>query len=173
MEGKKKKSLQQIMRSLHRDIGFLMIGMTLIYAISGIILVYRDTGLLKSEKTITRQLPPNLEEQQLGMMLHLFDFKVEKTEGDLVYFGNGTYNKTTGEAIYQSVSLPDFMNKLNGLHKASSQSKTHWFTTVFGVLMLFLAVSSLWMFKAKTKHFKRGVVISALGLLVAVVMLVM
>ncbi|WP_297098789.1 PepSY-associated TM helix domain-containing protein [uncultured Draconibacterium sp.] len=173
MEVKKKKSVQHWMRSLHRDIGYLMIGMTLIYAISGIILVYRDTGFLKSEKTITRQLPPNLEEQQLGMMLHLFDFKVEKTEGDLVYFGNGTYNKATGEAIYQAVGLPEFMNKLNGLHKASSQTKTHWFTTVFGVLMLFLALSSLWMFKARSKHFKRGMVFSALGLALAVVMLVM
>ena len=88
MEGKKKKTLQQIMRSLHRDIGFLMIGMTLIYAISGIILVYRDTNFLKSEQVMTRQLPPNLEEQQLGMMFHLFNFKVEQTEGELVYFGN-------------------------------------------------------------------------------------
>lgn len=173
MEGKKKKTLQKIIRSLHRDIGFLMIGMTLIYAISGIVLVYRDTDFLKSEKTITRQLEPNLENEQIGMMLHLRFFKVEKTEGDIVYFGNGTYNKSTGEAVYSSVSLPNFLNKINGLHKASSQSKTHWFTTIFGVLMLFLAFSSFWMFKAKTKHFKRGMVISSLGLVVAVVMLVL
>ncbi|WP_336624376.1 PepSY-associated TM helix domain-containing protein [Draconibacterium sp. IB214405] len=173
MEGKKKKTVPQIMRSLHRDIGFLMIGMTLIYAVSGIILVYRDTDFLKSEKTITRQLEPNLEPEQLGMQLHQRFFKVEKTEGEIVYFGNGTYNKTTGEAVYSSVSLPSFLNKINGLHKASSQSKTHWFTTIFGVLMLFLAVSSFWMFKAKTKNFKRGMVISVLGLLIAVVMLVL
>ncbi|WP_321348892.1 PepSY-associated TM helix domain-containing protein [uncultured Draconibacterium sp.] len=173
MEGKRKKSVQHWMRSLHRDIGYLMIGMTLIYAISGIVLVYRDTEFLKSEKTVTRQLEPNLAPEQIGMMLHLRFFKVEKTEGDLVYFGNGTYNKATGETIYQSVSLPEFLNKINGLHKASSQSKTHWFTTVFGLLMLFLALSSLWMFKARSKHFKRGMVFSVLGLALAVVMLIL
>ncbi len=173
MEEKKKKTFRQLMRSLHRDIGFLMIGITLIYALSGIVLVYRDTNFLKRERQIEKQLDPNLETDQLGQALRMRMFKVEKTEGDIVYFGNGTYNKSTGLAKYSVTSLPAFLNKINGLHKTTSRGKTHWFTTVFGVLLIFLAISSFWMFKAGSKSFKRGLLFSAIGLLAAVIMLLL
>lgn len=35
-------------RSLHRDIGFFLIGLTLIYVFSGILMIYRDTGFLQT-----------------------------------------------------------------------------------------------------------------------------
>ena len=35
-------------RSLHRDIGFFLVGLTLVYVLSGILLIYRDTGFLQS-----------------------------------------------------------------------------------------------------------------------------
>jgi len=173
MEGKKKKTIQQLMRSLHRDIGFLMIGITLIYGISGVVLIYRDTNFLKSEKQVERQLDQNLSADQLGQVLRIRGFKVEKNDGDIIYFGNGTYNKTTGLAKYTETSLPAFLNKFISLHKVTSKSKTHLFTTVFGVLLIFMAISSFWMFKTKSKAFKRGMVFSAIGLVAAVVMLML
>lgn len=171
MEGKKKRNLQQLMRSLHRDVGFLVIGMTLIYAVSGILLLYRDTNLMKFEKQIERQLEPNLEDDQIGGALRMRFFEIEKVDGDLVYFNNGTYNRSTGAAQYIQIGLPDFLNKINGLHKSSSRSVSHWFAAIFAVLLLFLALSSFWMFTAKSKNFKRGIVFSVIGLLMAVVML--
>lgn len=35
-------------RSLHRDIGFFLVGLTLVYVLSGILLIYRDTGFLQT-----------------------------------------------------------------------------------------------------------------------------
>lgn len=35
-------------RSLHRDIGFFLVGLTLVYVFSGILLIYRDTGFLQT-----------------------------------------------------------------------------------------------------------------------------
>ena len=43
MEEQEKKSINHFVRSLHRDIGFFVIGLTIIYSISGIVLTYRDT----------------------------------------------------------------------------------------------------------------------------------
>ncbi len=37
--------LSHIMRNLHRDIGYLVLGITLIYCISGTILLFRDKGV--------------------------------------------------------------------------------------------------------------------------------
>lgn len=35
-------------RGLHRDIGFFLVGLTLIYVFSGILMIYRDTGFLQT-----------------------------------------------------------------------------------------------------------------------------
>ncbi|MFV0437444.1 MAG: hypothetical protein ACK5PS_08650 [Desulfopila sp.] len=58
--------LQKWMRIAHRDIGFFVIGLTVIYCISGIMLTFRDTGFLKSETTIERNIGPGLQDYQLG-----------------------------------------------------------------------------------------------------------
>lgn len=172
METKEKKSIQYYMRSLHRDIGFFAIGLTLIFAVSGTMLIYRDTTFLKSEKQIEKQLEPNIKESDLGAALRMRAFEVKKVEGDVLFFKNGTYNKATGVAIYTEQKLPSFLEKLNELHKTSTRNATHWFTTIYGVILFFLAISSLWMFKKSNKQFKRGLVLAGGGFLLAIVILI-
>jgi len=41
---KGKKSINYYMRVLHRDIGFFIAGLLIIYALSGIVMIYRDTS---------------------------------------------------------------------------------------------------------------------------------
>lgn len=160
------------MRTLHCYIGYFLIGFTIIYAISGIVLIYRDTDYFKSEEHIETQLKPNLDESQLGRALHMRRFRVDKTEGKLVYFANGTYNIETGKASYSVKKLPYIIDKFNSLHKKASRNNVaHIFSTIFGVLLLFLAVSSFWMFKPKTKIFKKGMLFTAAGLTVALALL--
>jgi hypothetical protein len=171
MEQNEKKSLNHYMRSLHRDIGFFVIGLTIIFSISGIVLVYRDSDFLKFTRNIERKLEPNIEASELGQILHLRDLKVQKTEGDIVYFENGTYNKTTGIAAYKSKELPAFLNRFSSFHKSASHDPMHLFVTLYGILLLFLALSSFWMFKTKSKYFKRGIYFSGAGLLVAIMVL--
>jgi len=168
---KLKKPVNYYMRAIHRDIGYFVIGLTIIYGISGIMLIYRDTGFLKQEKTIERRLPADIEEQKLGMILHLKDYRVLKTEGDVVYFQNGTYNKATGIASYSGESLPPVLEKFNGLHKSSSQNIVHWFSLIYGVLLLFLAISSFWMYRSGTKMFRRGIIIAGTGFAGSIILL--
>ena len=159
------------MRTLHRYVGYFVLGFTLIYSISGIMLVYRDTDFLKQETVVARKLPVNLDQAALGSELHMRGFKVLKTDGDLVYFANGTYNKATGTASYTVKALPTILSKMNSVHKSASQNPSHLFATIFGILLLFLAVSSLWMFKPKAKSFKRGMVVTGLGVVIAIALL--
>lgn len=172
MEQKGKKSLNHYMRSLHRDVGFFIIGLTIIYSVSGIVLIYRDTNFLKHEAVVEKKLSPNMEVPELGSMLHIRDLKVSKSEGGILYFQNGNYNKVTGVATYSSNELPSFLNKFNSLHKSSSKSSIHLFTTIFGVLLLFLAISSFWMFKANSKLFRRGMILASAGIVVSIILLV-
>lgn len=172
MELKKRKSVGYYMRSLHRDIGFFLIGITIIYCISGIVLVYRDTNLLKHEAITERVIKPNMEGPELGMMLHIWDFKIIKSEGDIIYFQSGNYNKATGAVIYKEKVLPSFLGSFTKLHKTSSQSAIHWIPIIFGILLSFLAISSFWMFKVKTKPFRRGMYITVAGFIVAFIVLI-
>ncbi|PSK83246.1 hypothetical protein [Prolixibacter denitrificans] len=167
----KKRSIHYYMRMLHRYVGYFVLGFTLIYSISGIILVYRDTDFLKRETTVERKLPVNLDEAALGSELHMRGFKIIKTEGDLHYFANGTYNKATGVANYKIKALPTILSKMNSVHKSVSQNPSHLFTTIFGILLLFLAVSSLWMFKPKAKIFKKGMIVAGSGVVIAIALL--
>lgn len=168
---KGKKSIHHYMRALHRDIGFLMIGLTLIYAISGFILIFRDKDFLKVTQHTEKQLSPNLEEDDLADALRLRDFNVTKTEGGIIYFNQGTYNQTTGTASYNEKVYPVVFQKFNRLHMAPSKNVVHWFTAIYAILLIFLAISSFWMYKFHTRLFRRGILFTIIGLALSVVLL--
>lgn len=165
------KSAQQIMRSLHRDIGFFCLGFVILYALSGTLLIYRDTDFLKQEKQVVKNLKPNLAAEELGKELRMKEFKVTKTEGDVLFFKTGTYNSSTGVADYTVKELPKALSKLTELHKSPSGKPTHWATLLFGTLLLFLGISSMWMFKPKSSLFRRGLYLSAAGILVTIILI--
>lgn len=171
MELKKSKSIQQIIRSLHRDIGFFIIGLTVVFTLSGIVLVFRDTDLLKKESTEQRELKPGVEPAQLGEMLRIRDFKLIKEEGDVIYFQGGTYNKTTGKAEITMKKLIFPLSKFTDLHKTITKKFTHYFTVTFAVLLCFMAISSFWMFKPNNKNFKRGVILAVAGAITVILLL--
>lgn len=159
------------MRTLHRDIGFLLIGMVVVYALSGILLIYRDTDFLKKETHITKKVAPNMNANELGQALHIKRLKADHTEGDIMYFKNGTYNTSSGEAQYTQKELPAVFNKLISLHKSNSGDAAHWFAMLFGFCLLFLAISSFWMFKKGTKRFKRGLYFALTGIACTILIL--
>lgn len=160
------------MRVLHRDIGFFIVGLIVIYSISGIVLTFRDTNFLKTERLVEQQLEPNLESSELGETLRMRGFRVESENAEMIDFGTGTYNKETGLASYSVYELPAILEKFNDLHKTMSSSAASPFTTILGFLLLFMAVSSLWMFKTASPHFKRGMVLTVAGILASVALLI-
>jgi len=171
METKEKKSINQIMRVLHRNIGFFFLGFVIIYALSGITLIYRDSDFLKIEKTVKVMLPADTKPADLGPALKIREFKVLKSEGDIISFNGGSFNTSTGEAVYTVKELAFPFNKLTNLHKTPSKNPFHWFTLIFGIVMFFMAVSSFWMFKTNSQAFRRGFYTIIGGILAAVVLL--
>jgi len=167
----KTTSIYRWMRILHRDIGFFVIGLTVIYGVSGIMLTYRDTGFLKSEQQVEKQLEPGLQSGQLLRALHLKDVKIIGENDNTVQFSAGSYDKQSGEASYVSNELPWLLRTFNNLHFVSSQDSRHWFTTLYAFLLLFLAVSSFWMYKPGSRYFKRELVIALSGFAVSIIML--
>ncbi|MGL4854964.1 MAG: hypothetical protein ACRC37_06895 [Lentisphaeria bacterium] len=165
-----RKPFHYYMRVLHRDIGFFTIGLMLIYALSGIVLVYRDTNFLKQDKKIERQLDKNLSGEKVGSELRLRMFRVLEENEQIVKFKEGSYNKSTGEANY---TVREFMfpfNKWASLHKVPSAQTKSIISVIAGILLSFLALSSFWMYNVKSKLFKRNIFISIAGFIVAIIL---
>lgn len=166
------KSALMVMRTLHRNIGFLVMGMTIIFALSGVTMVFRNAGFLQTEKTEVKQLPQGMQGSAVVDMLHQKDMKVVNETATTVTFNNGTYDKTTGNASYKSKTAIFPMNKFMSLHKSRGQNLVGWLVSVYGLCLLFLAISSLWMFKPATKQFKKGMVLCSAGVIITIVLLI-
>ena len=159
------------MRIIHRYLGFFLIGIMIVYALSGIVLIFRDTDFLKKEVEIERTLKPNLQAEQLGKELRKKRFKVTKEEGGILFYNNGQYNQSTGVAKYTNTELPYVLNKMTKLHKSSSKEPLYWLNIFFGLALLFFAISSFWMFLPKTKIFKKGLYFTFFGIILTFVLL--
>ncbi|WP_418264449.1 hypothetical protein [Flavobacterium faecale] len=167
----KKKKTSNLMRIIHRYLGFFLAGIMAVYAISGIILIFRETSFLKQEKKIVKTIAPNLSGEDLGKELHIRKFKVEREEADVVFFKEGTYNKKTGAADYTTKSQPLLIEKMNHLHKAKAGEPLYFLNIFFGTSLLFFVISTFWMFLPKTTIFKKGMYFTAAGVLLTIVML--
>ncbi|SDR77484.1 hypothetical protein SAMN05192545_0102 [Maribacter dokdonensis] len=160
------------MRIIHRYLGFFLAGIMAMYSISGIIMIFRQTDFLKSEKIIKQQLQPNLKAGKLSGALRVKGgIKPEKTEGDVVYFKQGQYNKATGMATIKKMELPFILDKMEHLHKATTNSPVYFLNIFFGLSLLFFVISSFWMFLPKTSVFKKGLYFSLAGMVLTIILL--
>ncbi|MFM8911320.1 MAG: hypothetical protein ACKOE6_00175 [Flammeovirgaceae bacterium] len=161
----------QTMRVYHRYLGFFLAGIMAIYAVSGILMIFRNTDFLKKEKIKTSTLPVGTPLEEVGKTLRVRDFKVERTEGDLVYFQNGTYNTKTGEATIKVKELPTVLEKFTKMHKATNNSPLFFLNIFFGLSLLFFVISAFWMFLPSSDIFKKGLYFTLAGIVLTVIML--
>ena len=165
------KDTRTFMRITHRYLGYFLAGIMVVYAVSGVLLVYRDTDFLKKEKKYETTIGKNLSEKELGKELKIKNFEVQKTDGPVLKFKQGTYNAITGEAKYAKKELPFVLDKMTKLHKSQSKDTLSPLNTFFGIALFFFVISSFWMFNPKTKAFKRGMIFTVAGLVAAVILL--
>lgn len=165
------KDTRSFMRVTHRYLGYFLAGIMSVYAVSGVLLVYRDTDFLKKEKKYDKVIEKNLDEKALGKELKIKNLEVEKTEGGVLKFKQGTYDQATGQAKYSKKELPFILDKMTRLHKSQSKETLSPLNTFFGISLFFFVISSFWMFNPKTKAFKRGMIFTVTGLAVAIILL--
>jgi hypothetical protein len=151
-----KPNLNNTMRVYHRYLGFFLAGIMAMYAISGITLIFRETEFLKLEQQIEKTLPPDFKVEELGRVIRMRDFKIDKEENDILYFKNGTFNKKTRVVQFKTKELPFILDKMTHLHKASTNEPLFFLNIFFGLSLLFFVISSFWMFLPKSEIFKKG-----------------
>ena len=159
------------MRVVHRYLGFFLAGVMAVYALSGIVLVFRKTDFLKQEKRVETQLAANLPDQEIGKALRIRDFAAERTEGEMVYFKAGTYDRSTGLAVQTKKELPYILGKMTHLHKATTNDPLYFLNLFFGAGLLFFVISSFWMFRPSTDVFRKGMYWTVGGVVLTLILL--
>jgi hypothetical protein len=165
-----KSNLNTTMRVYHRYLGFFLAGIMAVYAISGIILIFRDTNFLKNIVKIEKKVEPNLKPEQLQPILRM-RVNVEKEENGIVFFKGGQYNAQTGELKAEKKELPFILDKMTHLHKASTKEPLFFLNIFFGLSLFFFVISSFWMFMPKTEIFKKGLYFTIGGIILTLILL--
>lgn len=164
------KKTSKTMRELHRYLGFFLAGIMAIYSISGLVLIFRKTDFLKHDIRYEKQLEKNIAAENLGKALEMKDL-APTVSGNVLRFENGEYNSQTGLAIYTKKELPEVLNKLTHLHKASTNDPLYWLNIFFGFSLLFFVISSFWMFIPGSKIFKKGLYFTLGGIILTLILL--
>lgn len=166
-----KKDRNYYFRIIHRYLGFYLAGIMAVYAISGITLIFRKGDTFKKNVVETVQLKPQLDTQTLASELKIKNLNFTKNVGEIYFFDQGQYNIKTGEARYTVKKIPVVLDKMQKLHKATTQSPVYWLNIFFGGSLLFFVISAFWMFLPSTTVFKKGVIFSVLGFIMTVIIL--
>jgi hypothetical protein len=159
------------MRVYHRYLGFFLAGIMAIYSVSGIILIFRNTDFLKNEKHKIEKLAPNLNEEAIGKAIKIKNIKIIKQQGDQLIFEQGKYNAKTGVADYKVKELPYLVSKMNNFHKANTTHPLFYLNIFFGCSLMFFVLSTFWMFAPGTQIFKKGILFTAAGVIITLVLL--
>lgn len=163
--------MQNKMRVYHRYLGFFLAGIMAVYALSGVLMIFRNTDFLKKDQIEERTLEVGTKVEELGSKLRIKNFNIEKEEGAIVYFNGGNYNTETGLATYTKKELPYLLKKMTDMHKATSDRPLFFLNIFFGFSLLFFVLSAFWMFLPKTNIFKKGLYFAVAGLLLALLVI--
>ena len=142
-----------------------------VYAVSGIVLIFRDTTFLKQDKSITKSVKPNATAEELGQLLGIRQLKVEKDSAGIFYFKEGTYDQKTGSAKYIVKELPLLLDRMTHLHKAKSSDPLFFLNIFFGASLFFFVISAFWMFMPGTPVFRKGMYFAAGGIILVLLLL--
>ncbi|MBX3155777.1 MAG: PepSY-associated TM helix domain-containing protein [Deltaproteobacteria bacterium] len=174
---KLKKRWRAWLRALHRDIGYVAIGFTVIYALSGIAMNHIDDwdpNFHASERTLTiAPVPDDATDEDAVKLVAT----AAGTDGDTptetlragdevrLTYGSGTQVTAIGDTVtVQQRSSRFFFRVANWLHATRGKEAWKYISDVYAVLLLYLAISGLFMIKGKLGLRWRGTLLVGLGL---------
>ncbi len=173
-----KQKFEKINRALHRDLGYLFIGLTLIYGLSGIAVILRHTGvnIIYTEEKSEQQFAPNFtkkqfenywkEQTELPKITRIRSFHTDTCDFR-VKGGKGIYIKRTGQMELTLFKQNPFFEFVNDIHYNRGRKFT-WLALVYAFMLVFFAISGAIIAKGKKGFMKRGIWFTLLGISVPV-----
>jgi hypothetical protein len=169
---------------LHRDLGYLAVGLTVIYGVSGIAVnhvadwnpSYKIENSRHQIDVSNVSLPPN--EKDINAILQSLDLdeKIESTfmidpNNIRIFLNNKTLdvNLSNGNVSLESIQKRAILQEFNALHLNHPKKLWTWMADIFSIVLIFLAVTGLFVLKGKKGMTGRGAWLTGIGVLIPLV----
>lgn len=179
-------NLSKLNRVTHRDIGYLIAGMTIIYALSGIALNHKndwnpnyifDTRTFKTEIEVKRE---SFNDEVAVAILKGIGLE---NEFKASYFPSGNYatifinggflriNANTGEGNIERISKRPLFFEINFLHYNPGKW-WKWFSDIFCIALIVITITGLFIVKGRNGITRRGAILTIIGIILPLLFLV-
>ncbi len=178
-------NLSKLNRVTHRDIGYLIAGLTIIYAISGIALNHKhdwnpnyiiDSRPVKTEIQISKD---SFSDETAKQLLESLDVEADYKAfhfprgNNVTIFVDGGFvqvNGLTGEGIVERISKRPLFYQLNFLHY-NPGVWWKYFSDIYCVALILVTVTGLFIIKGKNGITRRGAILTIIGILLPLLFL--
>lgn len=177
--------LSKLNRVTHRDIGYLIAGLTIIYAISGIALNHKnnwnpnyifDNRSFKTDIPITRESFNNDVAQNIiksissDLEYKTFHFPAGNKVTIFIDGGFIQIDALTGEGVIEKISKRPLFYQINFLHYNPGRW-WKYFSDIFCVALIIVTISGLFIIKGKNGITKRGAILTIIGIILPLIFL--
>ncbi|HUU99472.1 MAG TPA: PepSY-associated TM helix domain-containing protein [Bacteroidales bacterium] len=177
--------LSKLNRVTHRDIGYLIAGLTIIYAISGIALNHKhdwnpnyiidnrtfNTEINFTRETIDKEVVQNILKKVPGN--HEFKTYYFPSGNILTIFIEGglvRINTRTGDGVVERISRRPVFYQINFLHY-NPGVWWKYFSDIFCVALILVTVTGLFIVKGRNGITRRGAILTIIGILLPLLFL--
>jgi hypothetical protein len=174
-------------RIIHRDIGYIFFGMSIVYGLSGIALNHIqdwNPDYIIKTRTVSVSSPGRLAEASATELREL----LQGIDEDLVYkshyspqpgyvkiflrSGSLIINTGSGEGRMELLKKRPVFFEVNFLHYNKPKKLWTWFSDAFGLALILLAISGLFMIKGRKGITGRGAWLTAAGIIIPLLFLI-
>ena len=174
--------------ALHRDLGYLAAGLTLVYAVSGVAVNHRSdwnpSWAITSETVALGTLNPDapasegfarevLEQVGVGSAVRGTFRPDPETVDIFVDGGTVRVDLVTGEAAVEAVRPRFLLRAFNFLHLNEAKRLWTWMADLYAVVLALLALTGLFVLKGKKGITGRGAWLTSAGVLIPLVFLLL
>ena len=177
-------------RWIHRELGFLFFGMTIIYGISGIALNHHvarhwNPGIITNSTHM--QYPGTLQKSEVdrNTIEKILEITGEKENYKQYYFpdqdhlmiylkgGHILVTMQTGSLQLTKIRNRPVFSELNYLHYNKPKKLWTWFSDFFGGALILLAITGLFLVRGKKGITGQGAWLTGIGVIIPLIFLIL
>ncbi len=175
-------------RNIHRDVAYFYVGLILAFSFSGIILNHRQDwypmDYSYDTKEVQLEIPTDKSvfasedyikeiSEQWELASEYDDHRVRDNELRIFYDDNVILDVdiATGKGILEFKRKVPFLGHTMFLHKTTNKFWI-WYSDIFGIAMLTIAITGMFLVKGKNSFKKRGWKLALAGLIFPIIILI-
>lgn len=178
-------NLSKLNRITHRDLGYLVAGLTIIYAVSGIALNHKhdwnpnyiienqsfDAEINFKRETLNEDMAQDILKKVPGSYNYkTFYFPSGNILTIFVDGGSVRINTTTGQGVIERIRNRPLFYQINFLHYNPGRW-WKYFSDIFCIALILVTITGLFIIKGRNGITRRGAILTAAGIILPLLFL--